>query len=158
MSMIFYSPDCPTSSDVAQHAADLHPFGVRIRREDDEAPTFKFVDDGGRRVLLKHIGDLTVWPADGLIYAWPMRGLSDTERHVLLGSAARAFHEPPTEADGWDRRDNGWDDDSVGLTYWQTQVYAVLDQGGSEALQIARMDRAIDELRTLASRREAVTR
>lgn len=154
MSIFIY--DVPTHGEVAARAEDLHVFGVRMQREDDETPTYKFEEHDGRRVLLKHIGDLTVWPDDGLIYAWPLRGLSDSERHILLGSAERAFHTPPAESAGWERHDNGRAGDLHGLTYWQTQVYAVLDQGGSEALRIAHMDRAIDDVRTLASRHEAV--
>lgn len=154
--MSIFTYDVPVYGDVVTRAEDLHVFGVRLRREDDEGPTYKFEEDDGRRVLLKHIGDLTVWPDDGLIYAWPLRGLSDSERHILLGSAERAFHQPPTEAEGWALHADGGDGERTGLSYWQTQVYAVVDEAGSEALRIAHMDRVIDELRTLASRHEAV--
>lgn len=95
----------------------LQPLGIELRPARGMA---SYEQDPATRAVVKQIGQLAVTPA-GVIRAYPVLDLMDTELRALLGSAEEAFRNPPKGSTHWYRRTRR------GQTWWWCTVLIAAD-------------------------------
>lgn len=78
---------------------DAELFGVRMCKAFGR-PIYYVSDRGGRRVLMKQIGSITVYPS-GRIGLWPHKGITTDDQLFLVGAAEDAFRNRPSKRTGY---------------------------------------------------------